>query len=349
MYQRQELLFLYTQTGIQPGAGSGSGSIDRPVQREADTGFPLLQASGIRGAVRFILEANEKTEREQLRRVFGSQIYEDGRQPGSFAFTDAKVLLFPVHLPEGGFVWVTCPLALQRLARDSRMAEDAPVVQALRQLGRHLLKDARKKVIPGFCALPGSLLGQQSFLSLGDIALPLVQEELKKEKSKARHQQGLGITLTEAAQQLLTASLAWLEHRVFATLPGTALRRSLYDKITGESKVILVDDQVFAHVSQTRTQVEARIRLAEDGRAAAGALWREEVLPPEVFMYTVVMAADPALQDAAVLPKLAGGQQVLKWLKQQLSGGEYLQVGAGEGIGRGYCLLRWSGEVAGHG
>ena len=121
MYQERGLLFLYSQTPVQPGAGGGAGSIDRPVQREAATSFPLIQASGVRGAVRDCLErqAGGREQAAVLRTVFGNKLKDlDGQQPGSIAFSDAKLLLYPIRQGSGDFIWITCPLALERLARD---------------------------------------------------------------------------------------------------------------------------------------------------------------------------------------------------------------------------------------
>ena len=56
MYQQSGLMFLYSQTAIQPGAGGGVGVIDMPVQREARMRFPMIAGGGVRGAVRCALE-----------------------------------------------------------------------------------------------------------------------------------------------------------------------------------------------------------------------------------------------------------------------------------------------------
>src|SRR5437660_1291383 len=45
-------LYLYTETPLHAGAGSGLSSIDLPIQRERTTQYPLIQSSGVKGKLR---------------------------------------------------------------------------------------------------------------------------------------------------------------------------------------------------------------------------------------------------------------------------------------------------------
>ena len=100
--------YLYAESQIHAGTGTELGIVDLPIQRERTTGIPIIQ--GIKGALRSsgILED----------RIFGSKPnVGDSTEAGEFAFSEAKLLLFPVRSVDRTFVWVTCPLILGRFFR----------------------------------------------------------------------------------------------------------------------------------------------------------------------------------------------------------------------------------------
>ena len=47
-----ELCVLHAISPVHAGAGSATGAVDLPIQRERHTGWPHIQASGIKGAFR---------------------------------------------------------------------------------------------------------------------------------------------------------------------------------------------------------------------------------------------------------------------------------------------------------
>src|SRR5947207_15286815 len=99
-------LYLYTETPLHAGAGSGLSSIDLPIQRERTTQYPLIQSSGIKGKLRAAFEGNRKSqtkeEREALEMVdvvFGPPSTSGGgsEHAGALIAGDARILLFPVR------------------------------------------------------------------------------------------------------------------------------------------------------------------------------------------------------------------------------------------------------------
>ncbi|OAA23731.1 type III-B CRISPR module RAMP protein Cmr4 [Kosmotoga sp. DU53] len=117
--------YLYAETQIHAGKGADVGIVDLPIQRERTTGFPVIQ--GIKGSLRnsgLIKNKNDEIE------IFGSSPEEKGAtKPGNVAFSEAKILLFPVRSPERVFVWVTCPMVLHKFKRMADMDLDTPEVQ----------------------------------------------------------------------------------------------------------------------------------------------------------------------------------------------------------------------------
>jgi CRISPR-associated protein Cmr4 len=118
------LLGLLAETSVHAGVGTQVGVVDLPIQRERHTGWPTIYGSGLKGVLRDEARAAGWTA-EELRVVFGPEPEpgrggrEEDRGAGTLALSDARILAFPVRTAGFAFAWVTCPLALSRLARDA--------------------------------------------------------------------------------------------------------------------------------------------------------------------------------------------------------------------------------------
>lgn len=52
MFEAKSILYIYTETSLHAGSGRGLAAVDLPIQRERVTGYPMVQASGIKGRLR---------------------------------------------------------------------------------------------------------------------------------------------------------------------------------------------------------------------------------------------------------------------------------------------------------
>jgi len=52
MFEAKSMLYLYVETPLHTGSGRGLGTVDLPIQRERVTGYPMVQASSIKGCLR---------------------------------------------------------------------------------------------------------------------------------------------------------------------------------------------------------------------------------------------------------------------------------------------------------
>ncbi|NJK83760.1 MAG: type III-B CRISPR module RAMP protein Cmr4 [Saprospiraceae bacterium] len=95
-------LFIYTESPLHAGIGAGLGAVDLPIQREQTTRYPMIQGSGVKGALRSQSTAPDDDKKV----VFGPDNQPDFA--GAAAFGDARILLFPVRALNGVFVWTTC-------------------------------------------------------------------------------------------------------------------------------------------------------------------------------------------------------------------------------------------------
>lgn len=126
--ESRNLLFLHALTGLHPGSGTALGVVDLPVQRERHTQWPVIPGSSIKGVIRdFCRRHGSGDEKDQLLAVFGPESGNASEHAGALAFTDARILAFPVRSLKGVFAWVTCPGVLERLDRDLKLTGNPPL------------------------------------------------------------------------------------------------------------------------------------------------------------------------------------------------------------------------------
>jgi len=116
MFEKQAAVFLYTVSPVHMGAGTATGLIDNPIQRERHTSHPSFAGSGIKGAVRHSFESLGG-EKSLVERLFGPESGSSNLHAGAVSFGDAQLVVFPVRSLKGGYVYATCPQALARAQR----------------------------------------------------------------------------------------------------------------------------------------------------------------------------------------------------------------------------------------
>lgn len=114
----KRIMTLYAETFVHVGAGSSTGVVDLPIQREIHTDFPMVSGSGLKGSLRSMALSQEGFD---VNTIFGPDTRSDDKHIGSLIVGDAKILAFPVRSMPGTFVWVTSPLVLERFRRDTLM------------------------------------------------------------------------------------------------------------------------------------------------------------------------------------------------------------------------------------
>lgn len=120
MFLNQKPLFFWVETPLHAGSGSDLGIVDLPIQREKHTGFPKIEASGIKGCLRESFENNLGTKNNDLNNAFGPETT-DTAHAGALGFSDARLLFFPVKSLKGVFAWITCPQVIARFKKDLKL------------------------------------------------------------------------------------------------------------------------------------------------------------------------------------------------------------------------------------
>lgn len=118
---KSKSLVLFTRTPLHVGAGASVGIVDLPIIRESHTGYPVIPGTSLKGVLADLwngeLVDKKRPQGSDVRLLFGSDEAKEANG-GKLLIGESKVVAFPVRSARGGFAWVTCPLALNRLYRD---------------------------------------------------------------------------------------------------------------------------------------------------------------------------------------------------------------------------------------
>lgn len=319
MFTKGTLMFLYTESLVHPGAGEGVGAIDLPIQRERITNWPVIQASGLKGAVRECFE-NKITNQDELFVVFGpdQDKMDSNNNPGNPAdnagavsFGDAKVLLFPVRSLKGTFAYLTCPLALTRLRRD---------LESLSSVCGANLIDQNFQEVQNLETHP-----------IGDDTIVVTSQGTTNLGISTNHQHK--VVLEEYAFQVtdnnnsgesLHKLSEWLDSKWTSNAPWMNLNDHL----------CLVSNDVFKDFLEMSTEVLTRNKIDDaTGTVQTGALWNEECLPRETLLYAPLLVCHPFKAGGANL-KTDG--ELLDFLTNQSNvTPDRIWLGGGLTIGRG--------------
>jgi CRISPR-associated protein Cmr4 len=325
MFEAKAMLFLYAETPLHAGSGSGLGLVDLPVQRERVTGYPLVQGSGVKGALRG--EASHHTK--FVDDVFGPDTQGAAEYGGALAVGDARLALLPVRSMKDIFAWVTTRDVLERLARDARFAGLGDPGWALDQLDLGGDDNANRALIPSPCDWeypPGS--GQKQ-----RVQCELTMSRDKPEPAVVLEEFAFQVEENDAVRDVAT----WLCTNAMPT--GDVYEYWRKKLLT--SLVVLPQD-AFTYFTQFATEVVTRVRLdAVKKTVEKGALWSEEHLPPDTLLYAPLYATPPRKPQS----ELAGAAAVLGEVEKVVNGLGHLQLGGDETVGRGLVCLRYTGPA----
>ncbi len=320
VWTKSVLTAIYSLTPLHFGVGQAASAVDLPIAREAGTGFPMLPATGLKGVARdfYGRRGGDKAELSpEVEWLFGPEIdTADARgdlNAGALSFTEARLAAYPVRSLNRPFLHLTCPLIVERLARD------------LRAIG--LASD----LVPAAWS-PGLGSGQALTASTTLAETPLVLEDLV-------------YTTDEVA---VSQPLAELAQGLAELLPEaeTATRERLASGLT------MIPDRDFADLMARVIPVRARIKLTkgkttdrwidpDTGTEEKGSLWYEEYLPPDCLFLAVVAERRQRWQRQQGTNGADRSNPPLATLREHGDHLRVVQIGGNETVGYGLCW--WSG------
>lgn len=329
MYKKSKLFFIIAETPLHPGSGGDStGIVDLPIQRERYTNFPKIEASGLKGCIKeAFYETNKeilidtkrlnpndkisynidghKKETDYISLVFGP---ENGDEHASaIAFTDAKILLFPVKSLKGVFAWITCPMVLERFK------------DALRLTGA-----VDKEIDYNFSNLVNTVPQHTNISFDSKIVLEEYTFEVKENEA--------------------TSNIAkFLASKIFPLQNSDDIYKFWRKKL--ERDLVILSDDDFEQFVATSTEVITRTKIDDiTGTVQSGALWTEEYLPQDTILYSLMLASQLRVEspEAKGIFKSASTDEEIVKIVQFFESGipEIVQIGGNQTIGKGIVRIQ---------
>ncbi len=315
------MLYLYVETPLHAGMGSGLSSIDLPIQRERTTQYPMILGSSIKGKLRALAEESSK-DSALINAIFGPAptTGETSDHAGALIAGDARILLFPVRSLNGVFAYTTSCDVLARFKRDIERTDTNQRTDGL--INRAPTPDQ-----------PVSLLWHLPDKPIPGSALVTTNSEVQSHNSLVLEEFSFA---TQASAQVDTIA-AWLaEH----ALPESNTDNYWSDKL--KSSLVVLPENDFRDFTLYATEIITRIRIDRNTKKVAkGALWTEEHLPTDTLLYVPIYATN-ARQSGKESLKLPGRQILEAVRAQDTDRGSYLQLGGDETVGRGMVRVRWA-------
>lgn len=308
MFEAARMMYLYVESPLHAGTGRGLGAVDLPIQRERITGYPLVQASGIKGALRSECEIRSQ-DKTAIKFVFGPPTTNASDHAGAVSPGDARLLLFPVRSLAGVFAWTTSVDALARFQRD------------LIALG----------VKPTWTIPPAPASG-----------VAWVTKDASVIASDKVVLEEFSFTVDKAHADPMTELAKWIADQAFPRGDEYAYWRT---KIS--SRLVILHEDAFRDFTQFATEVLTRVKLGESKTVEEGP-WTEECLPVDTLLYAPIAAAEvrrpkPKTKDDVDPRPFRKGREALDFVARHLDATR-IQLGGDETVGRGTVSLRF-GEV----
>ncbi|MFI5592853.1 type III-B CRISPR module RAMP protein Cmr4 [Amycolatopsis sp. NPDC051758] len=285
----QRILVLLAETPVHAGGGEATGIVDLPIQREAATRLPIIWGQSLKGALRDTLRPQIDSGEDT--RIFGSPVAAGSDSTGDRATTRGGVAFGDARL-----LLLPVPTLVRTFAWVtsplllSRLGRSATVLSGT-STGWNLTTP------PGSTAIAGETWsGRQALGSLVQTVRP---------------DRALAGIAADLAELVFPAGAAFDPARA-------KLREDL----------LVVDDGVLAELSETGTDIVARVQLNADKTVENGPFYSEHL---------------PC--DTALVALLSGEDELLARLSELLDG-TTVRIGGDETIGKGLLWCRMHDAAA---
>jgi CRISPR-associated protein Cmr4 len=312
LWQNITLSGIYTISPTHCGIGQASGAVDLPIARDTSTQFPVLPATSIKGVARDFFE---RAGVKEVERLFGKSLSDTEKaeelEAGAIAFTEGRLIAFPIRSLNQPFLHVTCPLILERFQRD------------LRALGLDASSNSSWQVTQ-------PKPGQAHVAGAGLAGTTLVLEDLVYPQAGVTH-----MTAVSDLSKMLSHLLPQTEQQT---------RERLQDGL------VVIPDVDFADLIQRATPVRARIKLTKGKTTTkwmdpetgeednSGNLWYEEYLPSDTLFVAFIgerrQRAFFRETDNNAIDKRISAMTLFKSHQEHL---RVIQIGGNETVGYGLC------------
>ena len=283
---------LHALSALHCGTGQSVEVVDLPIARARASHLPIVPGSSLRGTLR--QHVTDCDMENSVETLFGPREIRSNEEAfaGALSIGDGQLLTLPVRCLAGVVSYVTSPFILRRYFRD------------LKRTGIPLpvLPSAPDKGTAS--VTPGSVNrirnGKNDQVVLEDLDLRASENKVLKK---------------------------WAH-----VVAGTVHPDDMDARDDFVNRFTLVPDSVMSFLSETATEIRARIRIDPGtGTVSKGALWYEEYLPAETLLWGVF-----ALSNFAKSKDSQSEDGLLATLPMD---NQLLQLGGNAGVGHG--LIRF--------
>ncbi len=253
MITETTMLYLYTETPLHAGTGSGLSSIDLPIQRERTTQYPMIQGSGIKGKLRATAETIMKED--MVAAIFGpsTTVGNANDHAGALIAGDARILLFPVRSLDGVFAYTTSYDVLNRFRRDIERGQNA-------QPSWEVPTETKDK------------------------ALVTTNSEVQSNNTLVLEEFSFETQSDPAVDQIAS----WIAENALPTFGTDA-----YWPTKVKSSLVILPNDDFRDFALYATEIITRVRINRETKTVErGALWTEEHLPTDTLLYIPIYATN---------------------------------------------------------
>lgn len=236
---------------------------------------------------------------------------------GSLIFSEGRVLAFPIRSAKGSYAWITCPLMLQRAARDGVFGpEKTQDAQGTEQ------ENTIRKTALGF---KEPVDGEVVFQPLDPV-----------DKGKGKLDLGGQVVLEEycfkASATVYPTKLA----KALADLVDDALFKTITDRL------VILSNGMMSHFATTACEIAQHVRINDEtGTHDPGGLFNQENVPADTLFYAVLSAKRsrvPKSYEDAKGPSEKSEKDALTAFSNKVNKGVF-QFGGDASTGLGFCSV----------
>jgi len=301
----KSMLFLFTETSLHAGTGRAMSTVDLPIQRERATGYPMIQASGIKGRLRAHYSDRTLMDEKDFFAVFGPKTANAADYAGALSFGDARLLIFPVRSLAGVFAWVTSVDVLAHFHRQATAMGQTPT-----------------------WSVPATQPGEEQVWAGSEAEIAIAVEGEKR------------VVLEEYSFKSVSSNVdvaiigKWLADNA---LPQSDEYQYWRDNLP--KKLCILHQDVFRDFTLYATEVQTHIKLDPSKKTVEpGALWTAESLPVDTLLYVPLTA-----QSSRYDKNKIGATDVLMKITAASHKVTRINFGGDETTGQGFVAIRFLG------
>jgi len=360
MFEHAGVMFLYAETPLHAGSGASLGAVDLPLQREKHTLYPLVQASGIKGAMRELVgektgvtekikqkkaelknkKAKIKEIEEELKKKSNDQNLktEKGKIENEIKEIEKEIKeiagdIYAVFGPEdgdkfGGCVTFTDAKILLLPVRSLKGVFAWVTSKDVLERFKMHLKSAGITLEPEF-NIPEpkktALVPDSELLLNTKNGNRIVLEEFTFKAEVSEEAKKIAQCLCKNALPAVETKQNQGEQNQSA--PDNDAYKYWKDKLM--TNLVILPDDYFKYFAEHSTEVVTRIKIGDRGVVEEGP-WQEENLPSDSLLYSIIMATDPFKKGK----EAQDAKNALGFLRENVNG-EVFQLGGNSTVGRG--------------